>query len=54
MSDISLLGTRGEEYVQKGLLLLGGKDQVGHGFPQLPAAGVKFLIRILAVWGKRT
>lgn len=38
----------------KGLLLLRDKDQVGHGFQQLPAAGEKFLIRTLVVWRKRT
>lgn len=43
MSDISLLETRGEECVQKGLLLLRDKDQAGHGFQQLPVAGEKFL-----------
>lgn len=53
MSEVCLLEKRGEDYVQKGLRLLRDKDQVDHGFQQLPAAGEKFLIRRVEFGGRR-
>lgn len=47
-------GDKGWEICPKGLLLLRNKGQVGRSFQQLPAAGEKFIVRTVAVWGKRT